>query len=197
MSRKPRADSRLKTLPQERQDAIAEYARDHTLADTLKWLREDGLQTSMAALSQFLSWYSLHEQFRQDESTTEALLEELKREVPALTEEQLDELGQRTFSLLSIRRQDLEGFVAIRSARAKAEIEKAKLQLREQAERRLAEGLKLQREKFRRETCELFLKWWEDKQAREIAASSDSFADKIRRLDQLMFPDDWAERPAN
>ncbi|HOP99128.1 MAG TPA: hypothetical protein PLK78_17055 [Verrucomicrobiota bacterium] len=152
----------------------------------------------MAALSQFLSWYSLQEQFRQDESTTEALLEELKREVPALTEEQLDELGQRTFSLLSIRRQDLEGFVAIRSARAKAEIEKAKLQLREQAERRLAEGLKLQREKFRRETCELFLKWWEDKQAREIAASSDSFADKIRRLDQLMFPDDWAEaRPAN
>lgn len=196
MSRKPRADSKLKTLPEERQDAIAEYARGHSLSDTLSWLRSDGLQTSAAALSGFLSWYALRAEYRQDEVTTEALLERLKEEMPELSEEQIDDLGQRTFSLLSIRRNDLEGFVSIRSARSKAELEKAKIDLRKQAETRLQEGLNLQREKFRRETCELFLKWFEDKRAREIAGSSETFSDKLKQLDQLMFPEDWEARQA-
>jgi len=65
-----------------------------------------------------------------------------------LSEAELDDLGQRTFSLLSIRRQDLDGFVTVRSARSKAELEKAKLKLREAAETRLGQQAKLAREKF-------------------------------------------------
>jgi hypothetical protein len=191
MSRKPRADAKLKTLPEERQAAIIEHMRSHKLAETLAWLRADGLVTSTGALSLFWDWWHLQQQFKADAETADSLISELKRDVPALSEEQLDELGQRTFSLLSIRRQDLKGFVRIRSARSKAELEKAKLQIRQQAEHRLAEGLKLQREKFRRETAELFLKWVEDKRAREIATSTESFSDRIRKLDQLMFPEDW------
>lgn len=189
--RKPRADSRLKTLPPERQEAIAEYAREHTMRDTLAWLKEDGLATSLGALSEFLLCWRLQEQFRQDESTTEALIEELKKDSPSLTEEQLDELGQRTFSLLAIRREDPATFVKVRSARSKAALEREKLKLRQAAEQRLLEGLNLQREKFQRETCEMFVKWAADKRATEIARSSSSNAEKIERLGQLMFGEGW------
>ncbi len=171
--KKVRADAKLKVLPPERQAAIAEHALGHKLSETVVWLRGDGLATSSAALSEFLSWYRLREQFAADEGTTAGLIEQLKREVPGLTEEQLEELGQRTFSLLAIRRQDLGGWVRMR------------------AEARMREGLRLEQEKFRRETCELFLKWAEDGRAREIAASGSSNAEKIERLGELMFGADW------
>ena len=45
--------------------------------------------------------------------------------------------------------------------------------------------------KFRRETCELFLKWSEDKQAREVAGSNLSYTDKIEQLGQTMFGESW------
>ena len=146
---KPRADSRLKTLPPDRQASIAEHAASHKLEETVVWLREDGIKSNRSSLSEFLSWYSLQQQFREDGETTEALLEQLKAEVPGLTDEKLDELGQRTFSLLSIRRKDLAGFVTVRSAATKAQLERAKLKLREQAESRLERQAQLAREKFK------------------------------------------------
>jgi hypothetical protein len=123
----------LKTLPPDRQAAIADFAASHSLAETAKWLADDGLQTNRSSLSDFLSWHALQEQFRQDEQTTDAILEKLKTEVAGISDEQLDEVGQRTFSLLALRRQDLDGFVNIRSAKITAELERAKLKLREQA----------------------------------------------------------------
>ena len=184
-------DAKLKTLPAERQAAIWEHARDHKLQDVVTWLREDGVATSLRGVSEFLSWYQLQEQFRDDESTTEQLLEQLKKEVPGLSDAQIDELGQRTFSLLAIRRQDQAAFVEVRSARFKGEIEKEKLKLRERAEKRLGEGLELQRKKFQRETCEMFLQWAADARATRIASSTASNAEKIEKLGQLMFGDSW------
>jgi hypothetical protein len=40
------------------------------------------------------------------------------------------------------------------------------------------------------------VKWVEDKRAREIATSTESFSDRIRKLDQLMFPEDWEQQRA-
>ncbi|HSM84606.1 MAG TPA: hypothetical protein VLT16_00585 [Candidatus Limnocylindrales bacterium] len=190
-TKKPRCDARLKTLPEERQAAIAEYAREHKMVETIEWLRKDGIVTSLAGLSEFLSWWRLQAQFRADESTTEALLEELKKEASGLTDAQLDELGQRTFSLLAIRREDPDTFLQVRGARFKGEIEKEKINLRRQAEARLGEGLKLQREKFQRETCELFLRWAADAKAKKIANATISNAEKIELLGQLMFGENW------
>ncbi|MDE1907216.1 MAG: hypothetical protein KGH75_12280 [Rhodospirillales bacterium] len=51
--------------------------------------------------------------------------------------------------------------------------------------------LELTRQKFQRETCELFLKWSADQKAREVAGSNLSYADKIEQLGQTMFPDSW------
>lgn len=54
-----------------------------------------------------------------------------------------------------------------------------------------AETIALAREKFQRDTCALFLRWAEDQRAREIASSGGDNADKIARLGQLMFGEDW------
>jgi hypothetical protein len=53
------------------------------------------------------------------------------------------------------------------------------------------EELALAREKYQRETCELFLKWHADKRAGELAGADISNADKIEKLGQLMFGDTW------
>ncbi|HEV2692233.1 MAG TPA: hypothetical protein VG347_05000 [Verrucomicrobiae bacterium] len=155
-TKKPSALAVLKNLSPERQAEVwsrmtAKTAtwKDTSYAAVRKWLAQDGIETSHASLSDFYSWYPLQQQYRADEVTTDSLLEQLKAEVPGLTEEQLDELGQRTFSLLAIRNQDLSGFVTVRSAMTKAQLEKAKLKLREQAEKRMEKKLEFDKERFK------------------------------------------------
>lgn len=63
-------------------------------------------------------------------------------------------------------------------ARERAEISKA--------------ALDIARKRFQRETCALFVKWHEDQRASEIAAAPGvAAADKIERLGQLIFKEDW------
>jgi hypothetical protein len=104
--RKPNSNAKLKTLPEERQAAIAEYALDKSLAETVKWLREDGLVTSSAAVSEFLSWYRLKEQLAKNETTVSQMLEEIKQNDPSITQSQLEQAGQAFFSALAIEQQD-------------------------------------------------------------------------------------------
>jgi hypothetical protein len=51
------------------------------------------------------------------------------------------------------------------------------------------EQAKLSRDKFRRETCELFLRWYSDARAREIADSPASNEEKIKAIHGLYFAD--------
>ena len=104
--RKTRADSTLGSLPQERQAAIADYAFAHSLAETVEWLRQDGIRTSSAALSVWLSSYRLAQQLRANESTVEKLLEEFKRAKPDATPEEIRAAGQSFFSALALQQQD-------------------------------------------------------------------------------------------
>jgi hypothetical protein len=53
------------------------------------------------------------------------------------------------------------------------------------------EMLALEREKFQRHTCELFIKWAADHRATEIATGSSSNADKLEEVGKLMFGDLW------
>ncbi len=57
-----------------------------------------------------------------------------------------------------------------------------------------AEALELEQQKFRRQTCELFLKWRDDDRARTIADGPGNAADKIEKLGQAMFGDLWNEK---
>lgn len=58
------------------------------------------------------------------------------------------------------------------------------------------EELKLAREKFQRDTCELFLKWHADKAALDAANGEGTNTDKIERLGQLMFGETWKSQAA-
>jgi hypothetical protein len=188
--RKPSSLSVLKTLPEERQAEI--FARCNLpakdgggYANVRRWLAEDGIKTSEAALSYWYTSWPLHIQKRQDESTTEELLGWLKENVQGITEEQLDELGQRTFSLLAIRDKDTDAFVKVRSARSKAALEKAKLALRQQAEARLAEQAKLSREKFEFDAAKAALA--QAAQLKTISASKLSDVEKIDAARRALF----------
>lgn len=175
MSTAPRADAKLKRLPAERQAAIFEYASKPgvTQAATLKWLREDGVETSSGALSEFLSWYPLQQQLERNESTVKTLLEELKQNDSGMSQTQLELAGQMFFSALAIEQRDSLTWKRVQDSKLKLG------------------ALQLGRDRFQRETCELFLKWFADKAAKDIAGSSLSQADKIQRLGQAMFGDDW------
>jgi len=70
-----------------------------------------------------------------------------------------------------------------------AQFEKLKMDRRRADQK--DDEIKLSRQRFARETTELFLQWFEDQRAREIAASPATNSDKIERLGQLMFGDDW------
>lgn len=148
LDRKPRGDSVLKTLPEPRQREIAEHAQAHTLAETAAWLAKDGLKVSGYQLSTFLSWWRSRQFFGANEATAEAIKEQIAREVQGLSDAELDELGQKAFSLLAIREENLDGFVKVRTAVSKAKFEALKVEIRQAAEARLREKAKLDREKF-------------------------------------------------
>lgn len=69
-------------------------------------------------------------------------------------------------------------------AQQRAGIDQAKLKQKD-------EELALAREKFRRETCELFIRWATDQRAIEAATSGGDNAAKIERLGELMFGEEW------
>jgi hypothetical protein len=169
--RKPNSNAKLKTLPEERQSAIAEYARSHSIDETMSWLRKDGLETSSGAVSLFLSWYRLQQRLAVNDSTVSSLLEDLKNNDPSLTNAQLEQAGQAFFSKLAIEQEDSLTWKRIQDGKAKLEL------------------IRLTRDRFEAQTCELFLKWYADKCAKDIAESNVSNADKIAALRQTYFAD--------
>lgn len=71
------------------------------------------------------------------------------------------------------------------TAAARAEHDRKKTDL-------AAQSLALEKQKFARQTAALFLDWYNDQRARDIAAATDaSTEDKIDRLGALMFGEDW------
>ncbi len=53
------------------------------------------------------------------------------------------------------------------------------------------EALGIAKKKFQRDTCELFLKWYEDRRAADIAASPADASEKMELLGKLIFKEDW------
>jgi hypothetical protein len=120
-SKKPRSDSPLKTLPEARQTAIAEFARDHSLKETRAWLAADGFKTSEAALSLWLSSRRLSAQLAQNESVIEQILADLKSQNPALSEVELQKAGQMFFTALAIEQGDSLSWKRAQEVRLKHE----------------------------------------------------------------------------
>jgi hypothetical protein len=126
---KPRRDSRLKTLPEERQDEIAEYALKHSLRQTAHWLCESGVPTSFPAVSRFLDWYKTKQTLQRLETVSDTLVSELAKEKPELPPERLHQIGNHFFTSLALAEQDHKAWymseqIALRNARLKLETRK-------------------------------------------------------------------------
>lgn len=169
--RKPNSNSRLKTLPPARQDAIAEFARDHSLKETVAWLRADGFSTSSAALSEWLGWYALRKRAEERAAKIDAFLAEEKSNHPELTDAELFDRGQRMFSLIAMAEESAKDWTALQTVALKRG------------------ALALDRDKLELLTAEKFLDKRLQAKADEINASPLSHADKIAAMRQAAFAD--------
>jgi DNA repair ATPase RecN len=180
-TRKPRGDAKLKTLPEARQEQIAEMLSAQTLAEVKRELAADGLDTSLEALSQFYSWWQLKQTMASADSMAEELIERLKAATPDLeiNPERLFSVGQMVFETLALQQKSTKDWKRVQDVAHRRQL------------------VQLARQKFQRDTCELFLRWQADQRALEIAASGGLLqSEKIERLGQLMFGDDWSQATA-
>jgi hypothetical protein len=172
----PRADAKLKRLADEVQEQLHRYVNQPgvTQMDGIAWLeREHSVKTSAGAFSEWLSWFSARQRAREREQRVNVLLSEERQIHPELSDEDLFSRGQRLMTLLTIGEEDPKNW---------ATVQKVALD---------RQGLALDRQKFQRETCELFVKWCENERAKEIANSSATNAEKIEQLGELMFGESW------
>lgn len=186
---KPRSDSKLKTLPEDRQEQIIEWIRTPKsesspggLQHAREQLAADGLRVSLRALSEFWSWWQLRERFTAADARTAQIVDLLKERSPDMSPDRIREFGQAVFELEAIAEKDSEAYVSLQSLRLARESAETKGRQKE-------EELALKKAKFARDTCSLFLKWFKDEKAREIADSNLSNAQKIAALRKTFFAD--------
>jgi len=137
--RKIRPDAVLKRLPEARQAEVADYAREHTLAQTSAWLKADGIVAGRQAISEFLSFWETQEALRKAETNAAEFTEQLRTISPELDEDKLEAAGSVLFQTLAIQQQNPGMFLAFRKARTKAKIDLAKLALEERRVKLLEE----------------------------------------------------------
>lgn len=150
--RKPRSDAKLKTLPEERQAQIAGMLGAKSLDEVRAELRRDGLNTSVAALSDFFTWYRLRETTRRREERVAGLLDEMRNAKPDIDEEQLFAFGQSVFSSMAIAEEDSTAWartqtlgIERRSAKQRGAAKERELELRSRAVRVAEEKLEILR----------------------------------------------------
>lgn len=134
MSRKPRADAVLKTLPADQQEQIfmrLQKPKDGTYQKVKSWLfQEWDINTSVGALQDFYSWYALRRRLEQTENITQDLVELLQGAEFGLDAQKVRELGNLIFITQATKENDTKAFVAL----AKLLLEQRKLDV---SERRL------------------------------------------------------------
>lgn len=126
-SRKPRADAKLKTLPDALQERVYQELRRTSQAKVIAWLQEaHAIETSAGALTEFFSWYPRSLTLRNAAAMSDNLAATLKK-MPELkiTAEQAAKVAQVNFELQAAQNRDPELFGMLR----KGELEVARLQL--------------------------------------------------------------------
>ena len=110
MSRKPRSDSNLKTLPEEQQEAIFSRlsGKGGSYEKVRAWLfAEWDIKTSVGALQAWYSWYSLRQHVTQESNFVDSLVGLMKEEGEfTLSTPQLAEFGNLLFMARAAREQD-------------------------------------------------------------------------------------------
>jgi hypothetical protein len=161
-----------------------------TIAEVQAQLKLDGCVVSAGRLSQ---WWSA----RQSQLMQSALLQQISsgasacKEVelqfaknPAPELETLIKLHRVLVMKLSTAGNVNPELLELVSSLMKPVMEFAKLGVKQ-------DEVALTRQKFQRETCELFIKWFVDEEAKKILSSNLPTADKTERLGQRLFGDLW------
>ncbi len=182
MSKKTRSDSVLGNLTPDRQDAIADYARTHSLIDTVAWLRADGVATSRTALSEWLSSWLLEQRFARSGTQADKFRDWLKTEAPDLSEEELDRRAALMFQFTAVEEGDPKTFLKFATARHKAKHDAAKLQLQQQQHA-------LDRDRFEMQFADALRKALTDERLRGLLEKKAGNAEIIAHLRQTYFSD--------
>jgi hypothetical protein len=130
-----------------------------------------GRPPSEATLSNIRAELLLTATLKANEVTTDTLKEELKQEVPGLTDDQVESFGHRAFSLMAIRQQDVKAWVALRRTHKDAA------------------QLRLEREKFEIAVATKLLDESMRLKAQEIADGTGTEAEKIAAMRSAYFAD--------
>lgn len=158
--------------------------------------RFTGQQPSKSTLSNIYKRLVLEEELRDNEETTEALLESLKQSMPQLSDTEIQKIGDQHFTLQAIRNQDAKTFLNYSIARSTAEIENKKLEMREREAKLKEETLELAKQKFMVETTELFVKHVQDSEAVRLATQPGlTSRERTEELGKRIFGDLWQPLP--
>ncbi|MDB6108340.1 MAG: hypothetical protein JWR69_90 [Pedosphaera sp.] len=187
MSAKKRSDSVLDKLPPHQQTALEQWLCEENVSykDAAARLHQD-FNVKVAPSSLVPFFQSCQQRRMLDRiaaSSTKANLVVAKLKAnPAQTYEALmGAVGQLAFeAALSDQKLDVETLTHL----ANLAISGRTLTLKEQE-------LSLKRSKYQRDTCELFLKWFDDQQLKAIASAPSSNAEKIELLGKKLFAEDW------
>ena len=204
-SRKVRSNAVLLNLPPARQEPIIEWCdapKSESGPDgrpcvggyqfAREQLASDGLRVSLRALSDFYSAWHLEQDLEISFEREEQVLSKTGDAKKAR------EAGEALLMRLGLASQNAKLIVAAaqtsdnrrhldlleESGKTKADIAKAKLS---QKDRDHALAVK----KFQRESCKLFLKWFDQEAAKKIATGTGTNAEKIEQLGRAMFGEDW------
>lgn len=183
--RKPSAAGKLTALPPEQRELLIGWLVDENLsyADALSRVAiEFGVKTSVAALSNFYATQCFARRASEAQDFAESVVNAAEAD-HNLTEATLKMIRQRAFEHAHAKNGDLTALAVL--AKIIGDSDRLKLQAlkTEQDGRKLA----LDEARFRRETAELYLKWHEDKRARDIANGGGSKDAKIEALKSLFF----------
>src|ERR1700677_3059625 len=114
--RKPREEAILKNLPPARQEALWDYSegdgeeKGHSLGQCVAWLAADGVTSSKQKVSLWREFYWLQLRLRSFRGGGERLFIESKPDGPEPTEEEIQRMGNKLFSLDAINRGDNEAW---------------------------------------------------------------------------------------
>ncbi len=163
-------------------------AQRQTLEEMLAWLRAEGVACSASTLSRWLESQrsrQLQEKLLARIATGAeqcAAVEKQFGSNPAPELETLIKLQRVLILNLSTQANADPAMLELIGNSFRAVLESEKLKLKR-------EELGLAKDRFQVEACEFFLRWFNDRRAQEIAASTMSNADKIAALRKTYFKD--------
>lgn len=197
--RKTRPEAWWNKIPAEMREAVYDHGEAHSLEATLRWIEaEFGVATNRTSLSEWL------ELMRGEKSLQARFAERLERlQAASDRAEAVGEMVGKTCGLHEANVALLSQALLDAQLEGKGEEREAlAIQLSglidsiSKKERATAatETAALNRQKFQRDTCKLFLEWHESEEAKRIAAQPGTTqAQKIELLGQAMFGEDWGQ----